>query len=422
MGKMTRKSKETMPTLKTILMNMVFAAGAVAGAAQEPSRTDINPALLYYQAFLAAPEPMSRADLDFLGTKEGRRWKLPERCEALASGSGSQFRLARLAARSKAPCDWGLDTSQGPGTLVPHLSRAKAVAQAGVLRVRWELQQGQQAEARDDLLAMLALGRSASRDGILVGALVQMAIEAITYNTLAANFGQFSPDTLRQLVEGINAAPARGTVAGCIPWEKVMCRDWLVARIQELQRSNLGDDAKAMAAFRDLFMAGQDSEQTNLWERVAHAAGGTTQGLVDLIRGLDPVSQRLAAISALPYGAFVKESKAFQAEIEAASNPLVPQQSSWLRACQKQFRIQVREAMIRAAVEYKLRGDAGFQGVTDPCGQGPFVLRRFIFQGVDRGFELTSAIDSVDAKSLIFVEKDGDPFLVDGPHVGEAVK
>jgi hypothetical protein len=249
-----------------------------------------------------------------------------------------------------------------------------------------------------------------------------MAIEAITYNTLAANFGQFSPDTLRQLVEGINAAPARGTVAGCIPWEKVMCRDWLVARIQELQRSNLGDDAKAMAAFRDLFMAGQDSEQTNLWERVAHAAGGTTQGLVDLIRGLDPVSQRLAAISALPYGAFVKESKAFQAEIEAASNPLVPQQSSWLRACQKQFRIQVREAMIRAAVEYKLRGDAGFQGVTDPCGQGPFVLRRFIFQGVDRGFELTSAIDSVDAKSLIFVEKDGDPFLVDGPHVGEAVK
>jgi hypothetical protein len=82
----------------------------------------------------------------------------------------------------------------------------------------------------------------------------------------------------------------------------------------------------------------------------------------------------------------------------------------------------VFEAMVRAAVEYKLHGEAGLRTVTDPCGQGPFALRRFVFKGVDRGFQLTSAIDNPVAKSVIFVEKDGDPFRVDGPHVGEAVE
>ena len=47
----------------------------------------------------------------------------------------------------------------------------------------------------------------------LIGALVQFAIEAIDYATVAANFGQFSPETLKQLVDGFDAAPARGTVA-----------------------------------------------------------------------------------------------------------------------------------------------------------------------------------------------------------------
>ena len=33
--------------------------------AREPYRTDINPALVYYRAFLLAPEPMSEADRDY---------------------------------------------------------------------------------------------------------------------------------------------------------------------------------------------------------------------------------------------------------------------------------------------------------------------------------------------------------------------
>jgi hypothetical protein len=78
--------------------------------------------------------------------------------------------------------------------------------------------------------------------------------------------------------------------------------------------------------------------------------------------------------------------------------------------------------MVHAAVEYKLYGQSGFQSVTDPCGSGPFAFRRFIFERVDRGFELTSVYTGGGfPEKLIFVEKAGPPFRGDGPYVGQAV-
>jgi hypothetical protein len=432
------KTVETMKTVKSICILSLLAGGAMVGAGQEPLRTDINPALLYYQAFLVAPEPMSQADMDYLGTKDGRRWKLPERYGKIVAEYDNQFRLVRQAAHSTAPCDWGLDLSVGPDTLLPHLARAKAVAVAARTRVRWELQQGRQAEARDDLVATLTLGRNISRNGLMISTLVQIAIEAITCNIVAEDFGQFSPETLKQLLDGFDAAPARGTVAGCIPSEKAMFRDRLVREIQEIQKANPGDEAKAMAAIQELFLGPlrprqadppkvlhiEDSDLTAWWERVAQAAGGTSQGVIKLICDLEPIYQKLAVIMSLPYTEFENQGKAFRAEIQQSSNPLVSQSvPAWERAHHREFRIQVSLAMIRAAVEYKLHGDSGFQVVADPCGHGPFVFRRFVFQGVDRGFQLTSALDAGGfQQSLIFVEKEGDPFRVDGPHVGQAIE
>ena len=47
--------------------------------------------------------------------------------------------------------------------------------------------------------------------------------------------------------------------------------------------------------------------------------------------------------------------------------------------------------MVHAAVEYKLHGESGLKSVMDPFGNGPFTFQRFVFKGVDRGFELKSA-------------------------------
>jgi hypothetical protein len=55
----------------------------------------------------------------------------------------------------------------------------------------------------------------------------------------------------------------------------------------------------------------------------------------------------------------------------------------------------------------------------DPLGNGPFTCQRFVFEGVDRGFELKSAYAGLKYPcALIFVEKEGPAFRTDGPYLG----
>ncbi|HUR46086.1 MAG TPA: hypothetical protein VMZ27_09450, partial [Candidatus Saccharimonadales bacterium] len=159
-----------MTKLQWMVLFCIGIGRMTAGAAEETFRTDINPALLYYRAFLLAPD-LPPADKNYLF--ESQEWsrgeKLPERFGTLVSYYGKQLRFAHQAALCTVPCDWGVDMSPGPNTLLPHLAKCKGIAQAGRLRAMWALQQGRQADARDDLLASLALGRNSSRDGTLIG-------------------------------------------------------------------------------------------------------------------------------------------------------------------------------------------------------------------------------------------------------------
>jgi hypothetical protein len=416
-----------MKTTKAFGFSLLVMALSSAGRAGEPFRTDINPALLYYQAFLAAPEPMSNADLDYLYSKAGRSQPLPERFGKLFAGYDNQFKLVRQAAQAKVPCDWGIDMSPGPATLLLPLARAKAVMHAARFRVMWELQHGQQAEARDDLLAAMALGRNLSRDGTLISVLVQIAMEAIASSTVAENFGRFSAETLQQFIEGLDALPARGTVAASIKTEKLFFHDWLVRKVTELKAESAGDEAKAMAAIHKLVVpleGGDEADKANrpdVWTRVLTASGGTSDGFLNLLNRQSQNFERLAAIASLPYAEFESQMAAFTAEIGKSTDPFL-----FLPALEKarsrEFRIEATLAMVQAAVEYKLHGEAGLQSVNDPCGQGPFGFERFTFNGVDRGFKLTSAFNMGGNKAvLIFAEGNGPAFRVDGPHVGEAL-
>src|SRR4051812_43705752 len=248
-----------MPIFKTVMKIMksfwfcsLILAGTVFGEEARPPRTDINPALLYYQAFLLAPE-ISKEDRSYLF--ESQEWsrgqKLPERFGDLVGYYGKQLRYARQAAQCTVPCDWGIDMGPGPNTFLPHLAKCKGIAQAGRLRAMWALQQGRPADARDDLIACMALARNSSRDGTLIGALVQIAIEQIVCSTVAENYFQLSPETLKELSEGIAAAPPRGNMAECIKMEKAFFLDWFIAKIEQLQKQNPGDDAKILAGIHE---------------------------------------------------------------------------------------------------------------------------------------------------------------------------
>jgi len=405
-----------------LLLTLVNARG-------EPGRTNINPALIYYQAFLLDTKPLADADKDYIESKAGREVKLPDRFGPLLAGYDNEFKLVRAAARQAVPCDWGIDMSPGPGTFLPQLRFIKAVAVASKPRAMWDLQHGDQAAARDDLLAAFVLGRNASRDGTMIGALVQYASEAIVYGTVAGNFGQFSPETLQQLVAGFDAAPVRGTIATTILSEKTNHIDWLANKISRLQPERPENQANLLAAIlkdpelEELQNIG-DVPTTNFWSRAVTAAGGTQDGLLRFISGSEPLYERLAKIMTLPLAEYDKQIQEFAPEIRNSQNPFV--QLLFVdpdKPRVKEFRIQAWQAMVRAAVEYKLHGEAGLNSVKDPLGSGPFTFQRFVFEGVDRGFELKSAYAGLQYPcALIFVEKEGTPFRTDGPHIGEAVQ
>jgi hypothetical protein len=421
--------KNTMKCMKSIGLFLLWVSGSAAGVSGAPFRTDINPAMQYYQAFNVAPD-FSQADRDYLFTNEWRGQKLPGRFGELIARYDNQFKLVRQAAQATVPCDWGIDMTPGPATLLPHLARNKAVAQAARLRAMWSLQQGRPADARDDLLAAFALARNSSRDGTLIAALVQIAMENILCATVAENFYQFSPETLKQLVDGFDAAPARGAVASCIATEESFFHDWLLAKIQDLRKENPANDAKVMAGIRELVagMEGTEEGQTNqvqtdLWGKVNRAAGGTSEGVVKLLRDMEPLYRRVAVIMAAPQREYENLINEFIAEIHKSANPLVVEMFPALEKCRpKELVILVKLAMVRAAVEYRLHGEPGLQNVTDPCGQGPFAFERFVFEGVDRGFALKSDYAPQGfPEVLIFVEKDGRPFTVIGKHAGQAL-
>jgi len=417
------RTENDVKTMRRICLSLLMLAAVLTGATGQPARTNINPATLYYQAFLAAPD-LAQADRSFLFENDWRGQKLPERFGELVAQYDAQFKLVRRAAQATVPCDWGLDSSEGPATRLPHLARAKAVGQAARLRLLWNLQQGHQQEACDDLLAAFVLGRNLAQDGMLISTLVQISIEAIILNGVAENFGRFCPEVLERLSKGFDAAPAHHTVAACIQAEKAYFQDWLLNRIQELRKAHPGEDAKVMESIREDFLNVEkpDQRETSFWERINKAAGGTSEGLIQVLHGREQMYERLSPLLALAYAEYQARRDQLVAEVEKSPNPLIASTVGFWKARAKEFSIQAYLAMVRAAVEFKLHGEAGFKSVSDPCGQGPFVFRRFVFGGVDRGFELKSSYDMDGDKCvLIFVEKDGPLFYVSGPHVGEAL-
>ena len=416
----------------TCLALLILTLPAARG---EPFRTDINPALLYYRSFLMPWQPMSDADRDYLTTKQGMEQKLPERFGPVVANYDNQFSLVRQAAHSTVSCDWGLDFSDGPNLMLPHLARAKAVARTAQLRAVWDLQHGRQDNARDDLLAAFVLGRNAANDGLLISALVQFAMEAIDYATIAQNFSEFSPETLKQLVDGFDAAPARHTMAACVPTEEFGFYNWQLNKILELQKTYSNDDAKVMAGFHDcgIVSAFESVGYTNFWPRLIAASGGTSEGILKLLREEKPLFPRVARIMALPQPEYETQAKQILAEIHESQNPFVTGLNLYftgfvfgggqkLQIRPTEFRVQAQLAMVHAAVEYKLHGESGLKSVMDPFGNGPFGFQRFVFKGVDRGFELKSAYAGADAPFvMIFVEKRGPAFQVIGPDAGKAI-
>jgi hypothetical protein len=412
---LTDKSK----FMKTTVLIFGLLIGGAALAAPAAPAAVTNPALIYWQALMEVPDISAEEQVLLDNFRDA---PLDKRYESLVHRYDAALRLVSKAAKmTNSPCEWGIDMADGPDTLLPHLYRAKAVTRGAQMRARFFLNQKNEQQVISDLAGSFVLGRHLATDGILISALVQIAIESIVVQTVAENFFRFSDTGLESIVATFDAAPARGTIARSLSYGERTLVAWFARKIVAIREKH-STEAAALAEIRELLA--EKTAETKNYKKADHfleAADGKIDRLIAFIDAADGLYDEMERIAGLKYNDFVRVNQEFFDRIEQSSNPFVANFFPALQKSQeKEFAVRSRIEKVRAAVQYRLQGDQAIQGIRDPLGDGPFRMRPFSFEGVDRGFELISPHPVESPDRMVFVEKAGKPFQVIGIHAGEA--
>ena len=291
---------------------VIFALCTVSAI---PPRQDINPALLYFQAFSQFPE-LDEAESKLLTSDAVGDVSAEER--AVARRFNAVFKLLHRARTMKTPCDWGADIADGPHAFTPNFIKIRTAAYAAALRARVALTDGEQGGARDELLAASALGRNAAAGASLVGTMIQVAVDGKVLDFISAHFDQLKPQTRAELATGLNGPPLRQTVADAMANEQAGFCDWLSEKL-EGYRAKEPDDAKVLEQFRTL-MTKTFSNESDLEDKIIEASGGTSAGIIRYVKAVEPHYARCFAIARAPASDVKRETAEFEKAINATTN------------------------------------------------------------------------------------------------------
>lgn len=384
----------------------LILAAPPATAALAP-RTDINPAVLYWQGFSLYPELDASIRGDLLS--EPPRLPLADAEEYLTKFDGT-FKYLRRAAQMKVPCDWGIDLSEGPEALIPNLVKIRQCANAAVTRAHYALEAGRDQEASDDLAVILVLGRNAGTDGTLVSAMFAVAVENKIIDFVARNFHAFGPPSLVSLMKQIEAAPPRNTVKQSMAVERAAFLDWYIARLEAIRAAHPGNDREALEKVRELLAKTLGAKDDTV-DRIIESSGSTIGGLIAYFEPMGSI-----------YESFQKLADTGPTELDQAAAEiadLTGKHTNLLarlifpniaRARKTELGLVARSAMLRAAVTLRLEGEPAFQKIRDPFGDGPFTLRRLPPDSGEVGFELDSQLSEIrKGTALKFLEDQPAP-------------
>lgn len=420
--------------IKGLARHVVLAAPLLLGAhaavaAEQEFRTDINPALIYFQAYQNLPH-LSEEDTKHLFEHSGGSWPdqpFDERALGLLKQYDSSFKLIRRARFARARCDWGYDLSDGPEALLPGLAPAKRLSQVTRFRMMTALDANEFDRAREEMAAVFTLGRNLSTDRVLISALVQIAVENILNSVIMENYYRLTAEQLDWLVAAFDAAPRRGTIADTIATEHDSFYGYILRKVQAMIREVNGDEGAFWTRFEPFWnpIATEVDSTTGpdpSAETIKLAAGGTAGGVLRMLEEMPPLYTETARMMALPYPEYQERAPALWARIGATSNPFIKQYFTLFPNIRgKEFSAIVRQEMVRTAAAYKRGGISALRAVQDPLVGGAFEFSRVQFEGVDRGFKLRSKEQFRDFDEvMIFLEKPGKHFRLDGKNAGTA--
>lgn len=338
-----------------------------------------NAALLYWRAFAVVPEMTKEQDklLDSPTTTA-----LDERVEALLRQWETALNLLHAGTQIPA-CDWGIDwRSEGPGAVLPHLSKARQLARVACLRARMALADGDVDPAAADLAATATLAQhvGAESANALIGELVKAAIEGLVAGTVSRHLMEMPPDVAARLRERIIPRARHGSMRPAILVE----RQVFMPTVKRVVAQVMGEDRNLADALCELGIQLSEDVKKQLGGSVAR----TPEQLTAMVAELERFYDELLNVAELPIREFPPAADAFQAKVKASGNilatSLLPALTNARYALAK---AEVQWAMLDTALDIRARGQKALADSRDPWSGRPFSHHE-----IPGGFELRSAM------------------------------
>jgi hypothetical protein len=345
--------------------------------AQPAAKVDLgaNAALKYWQAF--APM-MQRGEQDDKIIGDCTKTPLDDAARKIINKNATSLLYLQRGAKL-AHCDWSLDREDGPALLLPHLNKCRQLARLGMLKARFEFQDGHAQAAVDDLADTIILARHGASEPMLVAVLVDYAIEHQVADVLAAHLPSMDAATLKHLEARLAALPSGKTSRDGVLWEKENMGQWLVTLLKTAEAKKKGSWREALGKPLSLDKESQDAKDalyTWSYEKVLQTAEGTASYYDEAARLMElPLDQIEPQWKPLI-------EKARKDNIFAAL--LLPGIS---KVADAEARYKARQAMLRAAIAVVRDGPEALKTIKDPYGDGPFE-----YQTMPGGFELKSKL------------------------------
>jgi hypothetical protein len=368
--------------LRALGLSMTVVVLSLGSArADAPPGLGANAALTYWQAFAALPK-LTDAEQKQLNVG---CLTVPLDAHAREVVDRAAYALRMMHRGAALPrCDWGIGwEEEGIGVRLTHAAGARALSALACLRARLRFEEGKNAEAVDDIVAGMTLGRHVGRDGVYVMLLTGYAIEQHMMEALALYLPQLDAGTVKGLKARLDALPPGGNPATALRFEEKWALNWFISKIKEAK------DKESLLALLSRFWGTPEKGRAFLEE-----CGGTAEGVLKVAEETRQCYALTTKKLSLPLDQFEKEWA--REESKLAGDPvfklLFPAVDKVRRA---QARIDVRRALLAAALAIRLDGRDALKRRPDPVIGGPFEYVPF-----EGGFELRSKLEQQDGKPV----------------------
>ena len=332
-----------------------------------------NAALQYWPAFNFLPH--NQADLDKLA--DWRKLPLDDKPQMLIGS----LRYLHAGAQIK-QCDWGIDMSQGPYTLLPFLNRSRPLTYQACLHVRFDVSKKHWADAADHGSDALVAARHVTNPPVAVSLLVCFADERDAIDALALGLHSFDRDSLARLTARLDALPPAPTLGDSLKLESRMTVDWAVRKIK-----NAGPNPNwhEILGFLEL---DEGRTANKALDQYIKEAGGTPDAVASKIQALLPFYDEAQKLDSahLTQSEFNRQAQELLNKYAANpfAKPILPQLAGIHDAV---IAAQTRMTLLRAAIAVLQNGPEAAKQFTDPSDHQPFN-----YQARHDGFELTSKV------------------------------